>query len=49
MSKYHTYHYNKGIVKLDFSFEDNAKIIENKTIFIELLQKAVNDLKDELK
>jgi hypothetical protein len=42
--KYQTYKYQKDGVELSFSFAEDEKINDNKKAFLELLEKAVEDL-----
>lgn len=49
MSKSQTYNYQENGVVLSFSFNEDDKINDNKKIFIELMEKAKEDLEKELK
>lgn len=48
MAKSQGYNYAKRIVKLDFSFPEDKKILENKKDFCDLLAEALRDLMFEL-
>ena len=45
--KFQTYKYEEKNVKLDFSFQEDKNIKEDKKIFIKLLEQAITDLKNE--
>ena len=47
--KFEQYSYEKNGIKLEFKFPQDENLVANKKVFMELLVKAVEQLKSELK